>query len=445
MSHFLRPEKHEAALAILDAALDAAQPGEAIRRVLRVDGDRLWVDGRLYEDYDDIYVIGAGKAGAAMAQAVEGILGDRIAAGLVIVKDDHLLPTRWIALREAGHPVPDARGVAASQEMVDLVRGRVGKKSLILCLISGGGSALMTLPAAGIGLDDLSNLTGALLRSGAPIQDINTVRKHLSQVAGGGLARLAAQGAYPATVITLILSDVIGSSLDVIASGPTVPDPTTFADARRVLERYGIGNNAPQAILDHLHREALETPKAGDPVFAAVQNVIVADNSGAALAAARQAEALGYHTLLLSTFIEGEAREVAKVLAGMGKEILFRGRPVPRPACLICGGETTVTLRGAGRGGRNQELTLAAALAVQGLDGIVIGSLATDGTDGPTDAAGGLIDGTTVARGQKLGLSAQAALDNNDAYPYLDAVGDLLVTGPTHTNVNDIMVVLVDG
>lgn len=440
MGHFLRPGKHEAALAILDAALDAAQPGEAIRRALRLDGDQLWVDGRLYQDFDEILVMGAGKAGAAMAQAVEDILGDRITAGLVIVKDGHLLPTRRITLREAAHPVPDARGAAAVEEMV---RVRAGKKSLILCLISGGGSALMTLPAPGIGLDDLGQLTGALLRCGAPIQDINTVRKHLSQVAGGGLARLL----YPATVITLILSDVIGSPLDVIASGPTVPDPTTFADARRVIERYGI--DVPPAILDHLRRgetgDLPETPKPGDPVFAAVQNVIVADNSGAAEAAVRRAEALGYHPLLLSTLIEGEAREVANVLAAVGKEIRLKGRPLPRPACLIAGGETTVTLRGAGRGGRNQELALAAALAIQGLDGIVIGSLATDGTDGPTDAAGGLVDGTTAARGREIGLSAQAALDQNDAYPYLDAVGDLLVTGPTHTNVNDLMIVLVDG
>ena len=294
-------------------------------------------------------------------------------------------------------------------------------------------------------MDDLQRLTEALLRSGAPIQALNAVRKHLSQLKGGQLARLA----YPATVIAVILSDVVGSPLDVIASGPTVPDPTTFADVRALLERYGLWADAPAAVRRHIERglagEAPETPKAGDPVLARVQNVVVADNARAAEAAVQQAQARGFHALLLSTYIEGEAREVAKVLVALGREVAEKGRPVPAPACLVLGGETTVTVRGAGRGGRNQELALAAALALEGDPHIALASLATDGTDGPTDAAGGLVDGQTLARGRALGLDAAAALAQNDAYTYLQAVGDLLVTGPTRTNVNDVMCVFVWG
>jgi glycerate 2-kinase len=310
---------------------------------------------------------------------------------------------------------------------------------LILCLISGGGSALMTLPVEGVSLDEMRVLTDLLLRSGAPIQALNTVRKHLSQIAGGQLARLA----QPATVIALILSDVVGSPLDVIASGPTVPDTSTFAEAVAVLDQYGIADRVPESIRRHLRAGAAgeipDTPKTLPPM----QNVIVADNAVAAQAALERAEALGFHALLLSTFIEGEAREVAKVLAALAKEIARSDRPVARPACVILGGETTVTVRGSGKGGRNQELALAAALAIQGMENVIITSLATDGSDGPTDAAGGMVDGTTVTYGSKLGLSAQAALDQNDAYPYLAQVGALLITGPTNTNVNDLMVVCV--
>jgi hydroxypyruvate reductase len=269
------------------------------------------------------------------------------------------------------------------------------------------------------------------------------VRKHLSQVAGGQLARLA----HPATVVTLILSDVVGSPLDVIASGPTAPDPTTFDHAWGIIERYRIADDIPDSIRQHLSRgvsgSVEETPKPGDPELATVQNVIVADNARAALAAAQRADGLGLNTLLLSTYIEGEAREVARVLAGLAKEIAAHDRPVARPACLVLGGETTVTVRGSGKGGRNQELALAAALAIQGMDNVLIASLATDGSDGPTDAAGGLVDGTTVTRGAALGLSAQTALDDNNAYPYLQRVGDLMITGPTNTNVNDLIAVFV--
>jgi hydroxypyruvate reductase len=425
---------------VLSAALETVDPAAAVRRVMRRDGAILWVDETAYDLvlYRRVLVIGAGKAGAPMAQAVESMLGDRIAAGVVNVKYGYTAPTQIIHLREAGHPVPDAAGVAAAQAMIDLLRNST-TEDLVVCLISGGGSALMTLPVAGVTLEDMRVLTDLLLRSGAPIQALNTVRKHLSQISGGQLARLA----QPATVISLILSDVVGSPLDVIASGPTVPDTTTFADALAVLDQYGIAERVPESIRRHLAAGAAgempDTPKS----LPDIQNVIVADNARAAQAAVAQAESLGFHTLLLSTFIEGEAREVAKVLAAVAKEITHSDRPVVRPACVILGGETTVTVRGTGKGGRNQELALAAALAIQGIDNVIIASLATDGSDGPTDAAGGVVDGTTVSRGRALGLSAQTALDHNDAYPYLAQVGDLLVTGPTNTNVNDLMAVFV--
>jgi hydroxypyruvate reductase len=432
------------ALDVLAAALAAVDPAEAIRRIMARREDTVWIDGAAYDlnRYRRIWVVGGGKAGASMAAAAEALLGDRIAGGVVNAKYGYTGPTGKIRVREAGHPVPDEAGVEGTREMVNLLRG-AAQDDLVLCLISGGGSALMTLPVEGVSLEDMQRLTELLLRCGAPIQAINVVRKHLSQVAGGQLARLA----HPATVVTLILSDVVGSPLDVIASGPTVPDPTTFDQAWGIIERYRIADDIPESIRQHLSRGVSgsieETPKPGDPELATVRNVIVADNARAALAAAQRAEELGSNTLLLSTYIEGEAREVARVLAGLAKEIAAHDRPVARPACLILGGETTVTVRGSGKGGRNQELALAAALAIQGMDNVLIASLATDGSDGPTDAAGGLVDGTTVTRGAALGLSAQTALDDNNAYPYLQQVGDLMITGPTNTNVNDLMAVLV--
>jgi glycerate 2-kinase len=449
MGRFLKPEvgadsRRGRVLEVLGAALDAVEPVEAIRRVMVCDGETLLIDGMPYDlvRYRRVLVIGGGKAAAPMAQAVEAILGERIAAGWVNVKAGYTAPTRRITVHEAGHPVPDAAGIAGTRAMVDLLRG-TSVDDLVLCLISGGGSALMTLPVEGVTLEDMQALTGSLLRCGAPIQAINAVRKHLSQVKGGQLARRA----HPAAVVALILSDVVGSPLDVIASGPTVPDTTSFGDAIQVIEQYGIEDEVPEAIRCHLARgaagELQDTPKAGDPALERVQNVIVADNARAAQAAVERAQALGFNALLLSTYVEGEAREVAKVLAALAKEIAATGRPVPRPACLVLGGETTVTVRGGGTGGRNQELALAAALGIQGMPSTVIASLATDGSDGPTDAAGGLVDGSTVARGQAAGLSALAALADNDAYPYLDRVGDLLVTGPTNTNVNDLMTVWV--
>jgi hydroxypyruvate reductase len=294
-----------------------------------------------------------------------------------------------------------------------------------------------------VSLADLQQVTDLLLRSGATIGEMNAVRKHLSQVKGGQLARAAA----PATLVALILSDVVGSPLDAIASGPTAPDESTFAEAWAVLERYGLVDQAPPAVVAHLQRglrgEVPETPKPGDPVLARVTNVIVGSNRLAALAALARAGELGMHALLLSTFVEGEAREVGRVLAGVAREVAQHDQPLPRPACIVAGGETTVTVRGSGRGGRNQELALGAALGLAGLERVLVASLATDGSDGPTDAAGALADGTTLARAEALGLDAYASLAANDSYRFFQALGDLLITGPTNTNVNDLMVVMV--
>ncbi len=436
--------RYEDALAVLQAALEAVDPLEAVRRVLQREGETLRVGERRYDlrRFRHVWVVGAGKASAAMAQAVEHVLGERVSGGWVNVKYGYTAPTARVTVHEAGHPLPDAAGVQGAQRIAALAR-QATADDLVLCLISGGGSALMPLPVEGVTLEDLQQLTDALLRSGAPIGALNAVRKHLSQLKGGQLARLA----HPATVVTLILSDVVGNPLDVIASGPTVPDPTTFADARAVLERYGLWEGAPPAVQRHIARglsgDVPETPKPDDPALARVQNVIVADNAHAAQAALRAAEARGFHAVLLSTFVEGEAREVAKVLVALGREVAAHNRPVAAPSCLVLGGETTVTVRGAGQGGRNQELALAAALALEGSTRIAVASLATDGTDGPTDAAGGLVDGQTVARGRALGLEAAAALAQNDAYPYLHKVGDQLRSGPTNTNVNDLMCVFV--
>lgn len=451
MMRFLKPdiqhdERRESVLSVLSAALEAVDPERAVRRVMRLEGSTLWVDSTAYDmdRYRRILVVGGGKAGASMARAVEDILGARVSGGAINVKYGYTAALERITIYEAGHPVPDQAGVRGTQAMVELLQDAT-QDDLVLCLISGGGSALMTLPVAGVSLQDVQDMTNTLLRSGAPIQAINTLRKHLSQIKGGQLARLA----QPATVVSLILSDVVGSPLDVIASGPTVPDSTTFADVRDVLDRYGSNATIPVSIQTHLARglkgDIPDTPKAGDLALASVQNVVVADNARAAEAALDRAKELGFNTLLLSTFVEGEAREVAHVVAALAKEIATSGRPVSVPACLIMGGETTVTIRGEGKGGRNQELALAAALRIEGMQHVIIASLATDGTDGPTDAAGGLVDGSTVARGRAVGLSAQRALDANDAYPFLERVGDLMMTGPTNTNVNDLIAVFVFG
>ena len=441
------PEARRPILQILEAALAAVDPHQAVAAHLKRQDGLLQVGEGRYalDDYRQLLVLGAGKAGAPMAQAVESILGDRIAQGLVVVKEGYAAPTERVTLVEAGHPVPDERGVAAGRRILALAQD-AGPDDLALVLISGGGSALLVAPAPGLTLADLQAMNRLLLACGATIQEINTLRKHCSAVKGGQLARAL----YPATAITLVLSDVVGSPLDVIASGPTVPDPSTWADAWAVVERYGLADKLPPAIVTRLQAglrgEIPDTPKPGDPIFEKVRTLIVGENRVAALAALAEARKLGYRSLLLTTFLEGEAREVGGFLAALGKEVQASGHPLTPPACLVLGGESTVTLgQSPGKGGRNQEAALAAALALEGTVGIHVACLATDGTDGPTDGAGGLVDGSTLARGRALGLDGEAHLRRHDAYPFLEAVGDLLVTGPTRTNVNDLLLVLVEG
>jgi len=431
------------AVAILKAALAAVDPYNATRRVLRLDRRGLVAAGRAcpLAPGARVIVVGAGKAGAPMARAAEDVLNDRITAGAVVVKAGYTAPLRRIVLREAGHPVPDAAGQAAAREILEAVTG-LGPRDLVICLISGGGSALLPAAQDGITLDDMMRTTDLLLRSGAAIGEINTVRKHLSRIAGGRLVAAAS----PARVLTLVVSDIVGTPLDAIASGPTVPDPTTYADALRVLESRRLLDRVPRAVRETLRRGAAgalpETPKPRDPAFRRAHVAVVADNATAARAALRKARQLGFHAQLLSTYLEGEAREVGRVLAGIARQIVRSDEPVRRPACLVAGGETTVTVRGNGRGGRNQELALAAAGGLDGVSDALLVSFATDGTDGPTDAAGAVADGTTLSRAQAMGLDPAAYLANNDSYSFFDALGDLIRTGPTNTNVTDLMLIL---
>jgi hydroxypyruvate reductase len=441
----------QAVARILAAALDAADPAAAVQRYLRRDGQLLHAGERTYDlrNYQRVFIVGAGKAGAPMARAAADILGDRLEAGLMLVKgyDDapssqiaepHLQSTSYnLQFVAAGHPIPDERGVAGARQIAGLL-DQATARDLVIALISGGGSALLTLPAQGISLAELQALTNLLLRCGANINEINTLRKHLDQVKGGGLARLA----HPAPTITLVLSDVVGSPLDVIGSGPTVPDTSSFADAYAVLERYGAVADTPAPIVDRLRRgiagEIAETLKPGDPRFAQVHNLIVGSNPQAAAAALAAARAAGFNTLLLTTFLQAEAREAGRLLAAIAHELANSGQPLPRPACIVAGGETTVTLRGSGRGGRNQELALAAVAELAGLPELALIALATDGGDGPTDAAGAVVTGATLERARALGLDPAAHLARNDAYSFFARLGDLLKPGPTETNVNDL-------
>ena len=428
---------------IMSAALTAVDPAQAIKQNVRLEGDSLRIGRRSYDlsGYKRIFVAGGGKAGSPMIAAIEETLGQRITAGLVNVKHGYLPPeaadVQRVEIVEAGHPTPDEAGRRGAERMVEMLSD-LTEKDLVICLISGGGSALMTLPQPTISLADVQALTGALLRCGATINEINAVRKHISRIKGGQLARLV----HPAQVVSLILSDVVGNPLDVIASGPTVPDTVTFVQAYGVLEKYDLLDKVPTSIIEHLAAgvagKIAETPKKGDAVFATVYNLIVGSNEIAAWAALNRARELGFNTQLLSTYVEGEAREVAKVLAAVAQEMAKSGQPLPRPACLVVGGETTVTITGEGQGGRNQEMALAAALAIEGWEDVMVVTLATDGTDGPTDAAGGVATGETVAWARELGLDPEEYLANNDSYHFLEALGELVVTGPTNTNVNDL-------
>jgi hydroxypyruvate reductase len=419
------------AYAIFRAALQAADPAAAVTRYL---------ERRDFGRFRNIYVAGAGKAGASMGRAAERVLGRRITAGLINVKTGHVARLRRIELNECGHPIPDERGVEGAARIAAMAAA-AGREDLVICLISGGASALLPLPADGITLEEKQTVTKLLLECGAPIEHINAVRKHISRIKGGQLARLAA----PAAVESLLLSDVIGDPLDVIGSGPTAPDVSTFAEASALLDRYGIRERVPRSVRERIERgvrgDVPETPKPGDPIFERVRNTVIGGNRLALDAAARTARGLGYRTMILASTIQGETRDVARMHAAIAREVAEHGQPVRPPACIISGGETTVTIRGGGLGGRNQEFALAAALDIRGLSNTVIFSAGTDGTDGPTGAAGAVADGATLERGPE----AAGYLAGNDSYHYFERLGDLVITGPTNTNVMDVRIMLIGG
>lgn len=431
-------------MAIFQAGVEAVDPAQAIKNHLKLEENHLIVGEKTSDlsGFDRISVIGAGKASAAMARAMEEILDERLNSGLVITKYNHALPLDKVQVIEAGHPVPDEEGFRGARQIVRFLE-QVDEKDLVFFLISGGGSALLPFPVEGLTLEDKQNVTKILFEVGANIHEINTLRKHLSRVKGGRLAKVAC----PATLISLILSDVIGDDLDSIASGPTVPDHSTFADCLHILDKYQITDRLPSVVVDILekgtHGEIEDTPKVGDPTFERTQNLIIGSNILAVKVAADKARELGYNSLILSTFIEGETKDVARAHAAIAKEILSSGNPIKRPACVISGGETTVTIRGKGKGGRNQEFSLAAAMDIDGLGNVVVLSAGTDGTDGPTDAAGAIADGTTISRARKLGLNPDHYLLENDSYHFFEALDDLIITGPTYTNVMDLRIVLV--
>lgn len=435
---------------IFSKAVSAVDPSQRLKEMIRIEKDRLSIktEGdteRVFHlaTFKKIFLIGTGKASASMAQAIEKIFGDRITQGVIATKYGHVLPLKRTEIIEAGHPIPDQKGFEGAKKIQSILK-ESGPEDLVIFLLSGGGSALSPLPAEGITLEEKQQVTQLLLDCGADIKEINTIRKHISQIKGGWLARWA----YPSTIIGFILSDVVGDQLDVIGSGPTVPDISTFNEAWDILEKYGLIKKVARSIQKHLwsgkEGKVEETPKPGDPAFEKVLNILIGSNILALRAAENEASSYGLNTLILSSSIVGDTREAARFHLAIVKEVMSSGNPLPRPACIISGGETTVTVKGNGLGGRNQEFALAGALEINGLEKVVLLSGGTDGTDGPTNASGAVADYTTVSRARSIGLDPKAHLENNDAYPFFQRLGDLLITGPTHTNVMDVRIVLID-
>ena len=463
----------EAAKKIFTSALKAVAPYNAVKAAMKVipggtliagtSAPKLRVNLRKYKN---VFVIGAGKAAPEMARAAEEVLGRRLTCGVVVTKYGHApegfegagpigpgglaRPARSgpgapgtdrVGVIEAAHPVPDRNSLKGASEILRVV-ARATHGDLVVCLISGGASALVTAPTEGVTLSDLRAVTSLLLKSGADIRELNAVRKHLSVVKGGQLAARA----LPADVLTLIVSDVVGDDPSTIASGPTAPDPTTFADAAGVLKKYGLEKNVPHAVLKRLRSGTAhsETPKPGSAVFKNVRNLVIASNTAALRAAKTRAKALGFNPVVLTSSMEGPASEAARFLSSVAKEVKKSNNPVKRPACILAGGETTVRVTGGGSGGRCQELALAAAMELKGIEWVTLLSASTDGADGDTDSAGAYVDSTTIKRAEAKGLDPTYYLKNNDSNTFFGALGDLLVTGPTGTNVMDIVVAIVE-
>jgi len=440
----LNRKARKLALESLENALNSVDPKQIIKSKLLLKNSTLQVNDYSFnlEKFKNVYVIGGGKASGSMAEALEQVLGNRIKRGLVNVPHGCKNKTKIIELHGANHPVPDEAGVKGTRYMLEIAE-QANENDLVICLISGGGSSLMPLPRGKISIVDKREITNTLLKCGATINEINTIRKHISDFKGGWLAKKA----YPTTILNLILSDVVGDPLDFIASGPTVPDSTTFKDAIKILEKYNLWDKTPASIrkvlVDGEKGKISETPKAENEVFKKVFNVVVGNNRFASQAACEYLKSNGLNTLLLTSALEGEARHIGIMLASIAHEATVSGNPVSKPAAIIAGGETTVTVAGEGSGGRNLEMVLASALKLKEMDGVVVASLSTDGVDGPTDAAGAIVDGKTLSRASKMGLAPEEYLAENDSYHFFTKLADLIFTGPTGTNVNDISVIVI--
>lgn len=447
LTHTLRSlPQGETVCRILAASLEAVDPAGAVTRRMKLDGDILIAGNKRYDlrQINRIFLVGAGKAGVPMAKSVLEILGSRVHNGIVIVKEGYGLAPgehlKGIKVIEAAHPIPDERGASATREILTML-SHTSPSDLVICLLSGGASALLTAPARGITLADLQTLTDLLLRSGATIHEVNAARKHVDTIKGGGLARSAA----PAQILSLILSDVVGDQFDVIASGPTAPDASTSSDALTVVKNHRLEEKLPSSIITHFMQgidgKIPDTPKPGDALFDRVENLLAGSNLQAAQAGIEAARNAGFNTQLLTLGMQGEARHAGRILAGIANDLARGVYTLSAPACIVAGGETTVVVRGDGKGGRNQEVALAAVGRMSGLPNVLLVALATDGGDGPTDAAGAVVSGGTLPRARANGMLPAEYLARNDAYPFFTALDDLIKIGPTLTNVNDLVFV----
>ena len=425
---FSQHQKGQQIASILAAAIDAVEPGEAIKRFVHHDENTLSIAGQLYDlnNYENIYLMAFGKASMPMSLALMEILGERFHQGWVVPKHASAFSDSRLIIIPGSHPLPDETSLHAGEMLLEAAESFTDK-DLVFCLISGGGSALITAPYVGVSLADMREMTRQLLACGARIDEINALRRHLDRIKGGGLAKQIS----PATVVSLILSDVVNSPLEAIASGPTAPDPSTMQEVWQILEKYNLTGKIPLNIVSHFKKN-IETPKPGDALFSSVANILVGSNEIAAQAASEMAQQHGFETLMLGNDWQGEAREVAKTLTQKFTT------STNTPLCMIAGGETTVTLKGSGKGGRNLELALAAVPFLDGLPDVMLVSLATDGEDGPTDAAGAVVTGETANKAKELDLNPEDYLKNNDSYHFFEELGDLLKPGPTGTNVNDL-------
>jgi glycerate 2-kinase len=434
-------DKRKEAIDIFLAGVDSVKPDNLIKRYVSIDSNKLIIDSITFDlaSIKNIFVVGAGKASAAMAQTIESILGSRITAGHIITKYEHSVPLKIIAITEAGHPVPDDNGINGTNSILSIVKN-AGKDDLVICLISGGGSALLADVPEGCTLDDLKKVSSVLLKTGANITEMNCIRKHLSNVKGGQLSRAAA----PARVVSLILSDVIGDPLDVIASGPTAPDPTTFADAVSIIAKYNIESEIPenifQVLQDGLRKKRQETLKETEEILKLTNNLIIGTNILALKTAAEKSELLGYDTQIITNNIDADVFEVAQYF----KEFALRPRSPFQKTCLLFAGEPTVKVMGKGLGGRNQHLALLVAALLKSSPGVTFLSGGTDGTDGPTDATGAVVDSDTLKRANDLHLDPVQFIRNSDSYNFFKQTGGLIITGPTQTNVMDLMVILIN-